>query len=306
MTIDWPSMTRRIDVDGQTVNVVDTGGEKPVLLLLHGLSNRWQHWLLTIPALMATHRCIAPDLPGFGGSPLPSEDVSIRSYARIVDGLCRELGAERVAVVGSSMGGFVGAELTLSFPTRVERLVLASAAGLSMQSLPRRPLLLLARMIALPGRSVVGVYEWAIRRRRLRRVLLGLGLRYPERLSLPLTWELVQGFGRPGFLPAVKAMLGYSVRDRLEEIAIPALLVWGEDDRLVPVADSLLFAELLGGPTRRVVFEETGHSPMLERPSRFNAVLLGFLADDQRPGAGVAGAHEAGAPQTVAARRALD
>ena len=295
MAIDWPSMTRRVDVAGQTVNVVDTGGEKPVLLLLHGLSNRWQHWLLTIPALMASCRCIAPDLPGFGESPLSAEDVSIRDYARIVDGVCQQLGVERVAVVGSSMGGFVGVELALTFPTRVERIVLVSAAGLSIQSLPRRPLLLLARSIALLGGSVVVFYQWAIRRPRLRRVVLGLGVRYPERLSLPLTWELVQGFGKPGFLPAVQAMIGYSVRNRLGEIAIPALIVWGENDRLVPVADSVTFAALLGGTTRRVVFEKTGHSPMLERPSRFNSVLSGFLADEQRPEAEVSGVHTADA-----------
>ncbi len=78
MSVDWPAMTRRIEVGGQPVTIVDTGGEhKPVLLLLHGLSNRWQHWLLTIPALMETHRCIAqkqPSQPGTGDRPLVEAD----------------------------------------------------------------------------------------------------------------------------------------------------------------------------------------------------------------------------------------
>ncbi len=295
MSVDWPAMTRRVEVGGQPVTIVDTGGEhKPVLLLLHGLSNRWQHWLLTIPALMETHRCIAPDLPGFGDSPLTDGDVSIRRYAGLVDELCRELGVKRAAVVGSSMGGFVGAELALSFPTRVERLVLVSAAGLSIQSVPRGPLLALAWFVSRSGPWLVGFYEWAITRPRLRRLFLGLGVRYPERLSLPLTWELIQGFGKPGFRPAVEALVSYSVRDRLGDIGVPTLIVWGEKDRLVPVADSVVFEQMLGGPSQRVLFEDTGHSPMLERPSRFNEVLRSFLAWQGQPAAGIAGVHGGG------------
>ncbi len=292
MSVDWPAMTRRLEVDGQPITFVDTGGpHKPALLLLHGLSNRWQHWLLTIPALMATHRCIAPDLPGFGESPLPDGEVSIRRWAALVDGLCHELGVERTAVVGSSMGGFIGAELALSFPTRVDRLVLVSAAGLSIQSVPRTPLLALAWCVARLGPSVVGLYKRVITRPRLRRLFLGLGVRYPERLSLPLTWELVQGFGKPGFRPAVAALVDYSVRERLGEIGVPSLIVWGEDDLLVPVADSVVFEQMLGGPSLRVVLEDTGHSPMLERPSRFNEVLLAFLVGKADPATGVAGVH---------------
>ncbi len=295
MNVDWPAMTRRLEVDGQPITFVDTGAEhKPVLLLLHGLSNRWQHWLLTIPALMATHRCIAPDLPGFGDSPLPDGEVSIRRWAALVDGLCHELGVERAAVVGSSMGGFIGAELALSFPTRVERLVLVSAAGLSIHSVPRAPLLALAWCVSRLGPLVVGFYKRVITRPRLRRLFLGLGVRYPERLSLPLTWELVQGFGKPGFGPAVAALVGYSVRERLGEIGVPSLIVWGEDDLLVPVADSVVFEQLLGGPAHRVVLEDTGHSPMLERPSRFNEVLRAFLAGEGEPDAEVAGVHVGG------------
>ena len=292
MGIDWPALTRRVALDGYTVNLVDTGGDdKPVLVLLHGLSNRWQHWLLTIPAFMATHRCIVPDLPGFGESPLPHGEISIRSYARLVDALCQELGVQRAAVVGSSMGGFVGAEVALSFPTRVDKLVLVSAAGLSIEYARREPLLVFARLVSLFGARVVRYYERLITRPRLRRAVLQLRVRYPERLSLPLTWELIQGFGKPGFLHAVGALTSYSFRERLPEIETPTLIVWGENDLLVPVGDAALFERLLGGPTRRVIFEDTGHSPMLERPTRFNEVLAAFLSDGDPPSERVRGVH---------------
>ena len=293
MAIDWPALTRTIRVGEQTVNVVDTRDDgKPVLLLLHGLSNRWQHWLLTIPALMATHRCIAPDLPGFGESPLPREPVSIRGYAALVDALCQELGVDRVAIVGSSMGGFIGAEIALSFPTRVEKLVLVSAAGLAIEHVPRRLLRMWGRVVSLNAPRLPAFYERLITRPRLRRISLQMGIRYPERLSLPLTWELVQGFGKPGFAAALDALTSYSFRERLGAIAVPTLIVWGENDMLVPVADAARFERLLGGPTARVILPDTGHSPMLERPSRFNAVLAAFLAGDGEPELGATGPAE--------------
>jgi pimeloyl-ACP methyl ester carboxylesterase len=290
MAIDWASMTRTVVLDDCHLNVVDTGGEdKPVLVLLHGLANRWQHWLLTIPAFMATHRCIAPDLPGFGGSTLPHGRITIRDYARQVDELCRALGANRVAVVGSSMGGFVGAELALSFPTRVEKLVLVSAAGLSIEHVRRAPLLAFGRIVSLLGSRVVTGYDLLIGHPRLRRAALGLGVRYPQRLSLALTRELIQGFGTPGFFHALDALTSYSFRERLPEITVPTLIVWGENDFLVPVKDAAEFERLIGGASRRVIFDDTGHSPMLERPTRFNEVVAHFLAGEPQPNAQVPG-----------------
>src|SRR5687768_9593008 len=75
-SVDWPSMTRRVEILGRRVDVVDTGGDGPPMLFIHGVGGRWQNWLLNIPVLMRTHRVIAPDLPGFGGSEMPAGDVS--------------------------------------------------------------------------------------------------------------------------------------------------------------------------------------------------------------------------------------
>ena len=137
-------MTRRLEVDGRRVGVIDTGGDGPPLLFIHGLGGIWQNWLLNIPAFMGTHRCVAIDLPGFGLSEKPDE-CSIPGFARTVDKVCDELGIEEPVVIGNSMGGFVGAELAVRFPTRVSKLVLVSAAGLSTEYLSREPLLAGAR-----------------------------------------------------------------------------------------------------------------------------------------------------------------
>ena len=280
--VDWPALTRHVDVDGRPVNVIDTGGDGPPLLLVHGLSGAWQNWLLTIPAFMGEYRCIAPDLPGFGASPMPAGDISIRHYAHVVDRVCYALGVGSPAVVGNSMGAFITAELAISFPTRVKRLVLVDAAGVSTDSYAQAPLRTGARIWAAIVARAASRQEAVIRRPRLRRAALQGVVRYPEKISAPLVWELVQGADTEGFLPAFDALLGYSIRDRLPRIEVETLIVWGENDILVPVGDARRYQELIGDNARTEIFEDTGHMPMIERPRRFNRLLAEFLAEDYR------------------------
>jgi pimeloyl-ACP methyl ester carboxylesterase len=288
MDVDWPSLTRRLEVDGRSVGVVDTGGDGPPLLFIHGLGGIWQNWLLNLPVFMRTHRCVAVDLPGFGLSEEPDE-CSIPGFARTVDRVCDQLGIEEPAVIGNSMGGFVGAELAVRYPERVSKLVLVAAAGLSTEYLAREPLLAGARVVmALTARTGLRGAP-VVKRPRLRRFALQVVARYPERLSAALANELVQGANAPGFMDAFEALMTYSFRDRLARIEVPTLIVWGRNDMLVPVSDAETYEHLIGDNAHHVIFEDTGHLPMLERPSRFNALLSSFLAGERSPEAGVEG-----------------
>jgi pimeloyl-ACP methyl ester carboxylesterase len=283
MSVDWPSLTRTEIVLGRRVNVIDTGGDGPPLLFIHGLGGIWQNWLLNIPAFMDRFRVVAPDLPGFGRSEMPSGRISIQGFARVVDALCAQLEVESPVVVGNSMGGFIGAELALAFPTRVSKLVLVSAAGISAANMWKEPVMAVGRLLAI-GTARTGVKQLpVVSRRRLRRAALQLVVRYPEKLSVPLASELVVGAGTSGFVGGLDAVLGYSFRDRLPEIEAPTLIVWGRNDILVPVEDAYEFERLIGANARAVVFDDTGHLAQLERPSRFNALLDAFIAGRELP-----------------------
>jgi pimeloyl-ACP methyl ester carboxylesterase len=289
MEVDWPALTRQVEIDGRTVNVVDSGGDKPAMLFVHGLGGRWQNWLLNLPAFMREHRVIAPDLPGFGDSEMPRGEIAINRYARTLDRLLEALGVDSAVVVGNSMGGFVGAELAINFSRRVEQLVLVSAAGLSIEHQRREPLLTLARAWAATTTRATAGADVVVKRPRLRRVALQTVVRYPERLSGPLAFELVASAGRPGFIPALEALMDYSFRDSLERIEVPTLIVWGRNDMMVPVGDAERFERLIGANAHKVIFEDTGHVPMLERPSRFNELLAQFVAGDEEPEQDIAG-----------------
>jgi pimeloyl-ACP methyl ester carboxylesterase len=132
LDVDWRSHQRWLPVGGRRVNVLELGSGPPVVFV-HGLSGSWQNWLEQLPVFAQDHRVVAFDLPGFGASEMPDWQISISGYARWLDALYDALGIEAAAVVGNSMGGFIGAELAIAFPARVERLVLVSAAGLTVE-----------------------------------------------------------------------------------------------------------------------------------------------------------------------------
>jgi pimeloyl-ACP methyl ester carboxylesterase len=286
--IDWRSHQRWIELDGAPVNVIELGpesarGQTQPLVFVHGLSGSWPNWLAQLAVFAAERRVIALDLPGFGHSPMPRQKISISGYARMLDELLDRLGVDAAAVIGNSMGGFIGAELAIAFPQRVERLVLVSAAGLSThnvrgsaQALPvmRR----FERILMATGAWAASKSDAVVRRARLRDAALAVVVAHPERLDAALAAEQVRGAGKPGFIQGLEAVLDYEIRERLGEIACPTLIVWGERDRLISVRDADLFARLIPN-SRKVIFEDTGHVAMLERPRRFNALLEQFLAE---------------------------
>jgi len=252
-------------------------------VFVHGLSGSWPNWLEQLPVFAATHRVIALDLPGFGHSPMPHGDISIAGYARTLERLLDHLGVDAAAVVGNSMGGFIAAELAISYPQRVERLVLVSAAGLSTHnhrgSVTALPAMrTLERSLMAAGAWTASKSDTVARRTRLRDAALGVAVRHPAKLDPALATEQIRGAGKPGFMQAFEAVLHYEIRERLQEIACPTLIVWGDHDRLISVGDADVFAELIPD-SRKVVFGDTGHMSMLERPDVFNALLEEFLGE---------------------------
>jgi pimeloyl-ACP methyl ester carboxylesterase len=279
--IDWREHLRWVEVDGRPVNLVDIG-DGPPLVFVHGLSGSWQNWLENIPAFCADHRVIAVDLPGFGESPMPRDEITISGYGRWLDRLCDVLDIEGAAVVGNSMGGFIAAETAITFPHRVERLVLVSAAGLSIEHQRNDGIQrLLERSEAMAQNAFdwgLKRADWLLRRPRGRKLLMLLVAAHPERLHPALVREQINGAGKPGFVPALDALTSYPIRDRLDEIGCPTLVVWGRKDMLVPVKDAHEFDRLIPD-SRLIIYEDTGHVAMLERPERFNADLREFLAE---------------------------
>lgn len=285
LDIDWSEHLRWVTVAGRPVNVCEIGpADGEPVVWIHGLSGCWQNWLENLPALAAAgYRCVALDLPGFGRSPMPREQITITRYADVVDDLLEQLGIQAACVVGNSMGGFTAAELAIAHPHRVERLVLVSAAGIAIEhdkigdrigALRRAEFAINAYGGWLASRS-----DRVARRARLRQMTFRVVAARPEALPAALVAENLRGSGTPGFLDALEALTSFPIAERLPEIACPTLIVWGDEDRLVPVRDADEFERLIPD-SRKVVYPGTGHVAMIERPVAFNALLEGFFGEE--------------------------
>ena len=130
-----------MEIAGRKVNYADLGeqGRHRPILFIHGLSGQWQNWLENIPHFAEQRRVVAVDLPGFGMSEMPEEKISIELYGRVVAEMCERLDLAPAVVVGNSMGGFVAAELAITRPEIVERLMLLASAGVSQMDVAKRP-----------------------------------------------------------------------------------------------------------------------------------------------------------------------
>lgn len=278
LKVDWRKHLRRIELPGAEVNYVDIGEGEPILFV-HGMISCWQTWLENLPHFSRRYRAIALDLPGFGRSPMPSWDIDIPAYGRMLHDFCEKLGIERSPMlVGNSLGGFVAAEAATAAPGRFERLVLVSAAGIVNTWRPEQRAV--ATTLAWKGfASTFGPSRMRamLHRPRWGQLMIGPFVHQPARLQEELLYEQVMGsLPSHAFGDALHATISHDIRDRLPKVEIPTQIVWGFHDRIIPVQAALSFRRRIPG-SRLEIFERTGHLSQLERPSRFNALLDDFL-----------------------------
>ena len=288
LRIDWSDHLSMLELGSARVNYAELGPPEAeqdplALVFVHGLSGCWQNWLENIPHFARRHRVLALDLPGFGSSPVPDWEIKIPAYARLLLEFCDAVGISDCAVVGSSMGGFVAAEAAISQPERFEKLVLVSAAGVSSARLRREPTEVAARMIAAATPLAFRAQTRAFRRPRARAMAFAGIFDRPGKLRPELVWEFFDGGVRAqSFVEALSSLAGYDFLDRLGEVSVPTLIVWGRKDRVVPPADALGYQRRLSR-SRLEVFDRCGHVPMAERPVRFNGLVDEFLTTAEEP-----------------------
>ena len=278
MRIDWREHLHRVALPGGEVNYAEIGEGEPIVFA-HGISGSWQNWLENLPHFARNHRAIALDLPGFGASPMPSWTIDMFAYGRLLHDFCEKLGVGGGAtLVGNSMGGLVAAEAVLSAPGRFDRLVLVSAAGFINTWLPHQRGTATSHAWSTLGPHFGAAARFVVSHRRFRYFMFRFFVRYPSRLRPELLWEqMASGLSCPGFADSLDAVIEYDARDRLEEIEIPTMIVWGTDDWVIPALAAQSYHRRIPH-SRLEIFERTGHVPQLERPRRFNALLDDFLS----------------------------
>jgi pimeloyl-ACP methyl ester carboxylesterase len=271
--IDWSVAIRDATIDGRRVRYVDYGAGSPILLI-HGLGGSWQNWLYNIPTLGLEHRVIAVDLPGFGRSePLPAP-AAMETQAEVLAALLDQLGIGPTTVVAHSMGGIVAITLLGLRADLIDRLVLANAGGVHL-SPARLAAIVNGFRVAARVLNRPAVIRAITRRPRLRQLVFGGMMANPRALTGRFAAEVVPGLGAPGFLDALTAAAKASANIDPDAIRCPVLLIWGAQDRILPLAEAReLCRSLLDA--RLVVIEGAGHAPTFEQPEQFNRAVMSF------------------------------
>ncbi len=275
---------RYVEVAGIGTHYV-VAGQGPPVVLIHGLGSSLATWQRTIPPLAERYTVYALDMPGHGDSEKPDIEYSLDAGIDYLDAFLDAMDVPRAALVGNSMGGLLSLGFALERPERVTRLALVDAAGLG------RELAFLLRLASLPvvgeimRRSSVFGYARALMRHAstegkvTRRVLVDAfrGARIAPEASRAELNALRNGASFRGVRP------DYILLDRLPELAMPLLIVWGAQDKVLPVAHA--YAAARRRPSAQtVVLDRCGHWPQLEQADEFNRILQAYLAEDDTTG----------------------
>jgi pimeloyl-ACP methyl ester carboxylesterase len=254
-----------------TVKVaVDAEGVGEPLVLLHGLGASRRLWHRVTPLLAASgRRVLAPDLPGFGDSPAAGSGFE---FAAVTEALARGLRRRTrrpFDLLGHSLGGAVAVEFAIEYPDLVRRLVLVAPAGFS----PRpAPLASLAGTLAEPALAVRRIAGGPLSvSPTARRAILWGAVAEPQRLSLGDARLILSSSGRATRLgPALAEVLRTDLRPLLRRLEAPLGLIWGERDRVVPIA-TLGAIRVLRPDVVAETIPDAAHIPQLERPAEFVA-----------------------------------
>jgi 2-hydroxy-6-oxonona-2,4-dienedioate hydrolase len=266
-------ITYPLAVAGQITRVIEAG-EGPAILFLHGLGARADRWHGTVARFAALgYRAVAFDLPGHGlatkGAGVPN---TVPKIADFVLAVLSELGIETVVLVGTSLGAHIVATVACKKPAMVPGLVLVGALGIAP----------LAQEVAEAIRTNVKAQDKVRIRAKLSFVIAD-----PALITPALVEEEWRMNGSPGALESFTVIGDYLadgiandyVAEQLSALYPPEklLLVWGSEDKAVPVSVGHACQQALGGPDL-VLIDGAAHAPYFEQPAAFDAPVVAFIA----------------------------
>jgi pimeloyl-ACP methyl ester carboxylesterase len=272
---------RHTTIHGHEVRYREAG-DGPVLLLIHGMAGSSTTWREVMGPLAADHRVIAPDLLGHGESAKPLGDYSLGAFASGLRDLLGVLDVERATVVGQSLGGGVAMQLAYQHPEMLERLVLVNSGGLG------REVSWILRAATLPGMEYVMpvLFPSFVKEQgdRFSRFVHGKGIRSGRIAEMWLAYRsLTESENRRAFARTLRSVVdpggqSVSAMDRLYlAAAVPTMIVWGENDPIIPVAHAYEAHEVIEG-SRLEILADVGHFPHVEEPQRFIELMVDFMA----------------------------
>ena len=266
---------KSIVVDGRNWPYLEGGdASKPLLLLVHGFAGDKDNWSMIAPYLTRDYHVIAPDLPGFGENERnPDLAYDLQAQTARLKAFADALGLSRPHVGGNSMGGWIALRYAIEYPDALASLILLNNAGVNganESELQKQAAnedynpLVLANLEDADRLVAMVVHKPPHIPARLKPVLYADGLKYRDQLDTIFWVIATEGRDHP-------------LNDRLGEVKVPTLIIWGRHDKLLDVSCVPVLEAGIAGSVSHI-FEHVGHVPMIEDPKATAAVMKGFLA----------------------------
>ncbi|HMS38720.1 MAG TPA: alpha/beta fold hydrolase [Pyrinomonadaceae bacterium] len=239
---------------------------KPKVILLHGLGAQAESWQFNIAAIAQNYHVIALDQVGFGKSDKPFLKYRIATYTDFLDKFMSELKIEKASLVGNSMGGWIAGLMAIKYPNRVEKIVLADAAGIIPDMINSDEIYRLNNSTRDEIRA------------NLKLIFATPAFQNNEALVDQFMTQRVvanDGYTINSIIESIKRKEDF-LNNRLAEIKKPTLIIWGKQDGLLPVADAYTFNKGIAN-SELVIFDNCGHVPQVEKALDFNKKVLEFL-----------------------------
>ncbi|MFT5382793.1 MAG: 2-hydroxy-6-oxonona-2,4-dienedioate hydrolase [Saprospiraceae bacterium] len=238
---------------------IETGGDGEVLLLLHGLFGALSNFQGIINHFRKNYNVVVPMLPIFE---MPIRKVSVTGLVDHVVEFVKYKNFEKVHVLGNSLGGHITLLYALGNADKTASVILTGSSGLFENSLGS----------TFPKR---GDYEFI-------KTKTQATFYNPEIATKELideVYDIVNDRNKAiRIIATAKTAVRHNLSDKLHQIQVPTLLIWGREDNVTPAFVGKKFNELIEG-SKLVFVEECGHAPMMEKPAVFNEILASFLND---------------------------
>ncbi|MFQ5940519.1 MAG: alpha/beta fold hydrolase [Nitrososphaerales archaeon] len=255
---------------GYKIRYAEAGSNKHVLFV-HGLGGSAESWVHNIDVFAERFHVFAPDLLGFGLSEKPKIKYDMKMFTKFVARFMEYVGIKKASIIGSSMGGQIAAEFAISYPTKVEKLVLVGPAGIPPREF--KGTAELKRYVKLlDAKNLDDV------RKALKPIDASDSSITEDYVSNVYAYVMMSGT-KHAFLSSLKeSARALRLANRLKSIKAKTLVVWGKDDHLIPVKYCEPFISKMNN-CRLLIIEKCGHRPHAEKPDIFNEAVINFLEE---------------------------
>ncbi len=281
--LQYPFDVKKITLnDGRVMAYMDEGSSKEVIIFIHGLGSYSPAWMKNIAELKNTYRCIAVDLPGYGKSSKEIHTGQMEFYADEIVDMMSKLGIEKANIAGHSMGGQIGMVLSLKYPEKVKKLILVDPAGFEsftngqkqwFRDVMTVDLVKLTNTQAIRANLVSNFYNM------------------PEDAEFMITDRIAMRGAKDfenycyAVTRSVHGMVDQPVIDFLDKIKQPTLILFGENDNLIPnsalnpgrTVDIAKIGAAKIPNSKLIMVPECGHFMQFEKPDVFNKEVVDFL-----------------------------